>query len=339
MIHSVLIALFTLSCEGFLLLLTERRNLEFFPDRPPSAFSSWITQGVNPVSCHSHNDYWRHIPLWSALTAGCTSVEADIWPGEDNELRVGHSRHTLLRGHSLRTLYLNPLEKMLDQHNQPMPKETNTTIHYSLEARSTAVDTGDIVGVFANDPTQTLVLLIDFKKEDAEKSWSLLVDQLDPLREKGYLTHFNGQRVINRPLTIVATGDAPFHHILQNTTYRDIFCDAPVDKLTLGSELYDQPDGFMFNSENSYYASGDLKKAIGSLTTGRVSPKQRSMLRDQVREAHERGLKVRYWGTPSWPVGFRNYVWRTLIHEGADVLNVDDLYGATRQDWMSHRWW
>ena len=28
---------------------------------------------------HSHNDYWRDLPFYSALRAGAVSVEADVW--------------------------------------------------------------------------------------------------------------------------------------------------------------------------------------------------------------------------------------------------------------------
>ena len=34
-----------------------------------------ITRNVVPLKCHSHNDYWRRVPLYQALHAGCTSVE------------------------------------------------------------------------------------------------------------------------------------------------------------------------------------------------------------------------------------------------------------------------
>ena len=27
---------------------------------------------IIPIPCHSHNDYWRRVPLFSALRAGCT---------------------------------------------------------------------------------------------------------------------------------------------------------------------------------------------------------------------------------------------------------------------------
>ncbi|KAJ6020786.1 hypothetical protein N7540_006290 [Penicillium herquei] len=333
-------AFITLSLDIVLSFFAEARDLHIFPGHPPSSFSSWTTHGVNPVPCHSHNDYWRRIPLYAALVAGCTSVEADIWPDEE-ELRVGHSQRTILDGQSLRSLYLDPLLKMLEQHN-PLPVNAS-----DMGDESGKIAYNEIVGVFANDPTQTLVLLIDFKSEP-EKSWSLLMSQLEPLRERGFLSYFERRHFFNRPITVVATGDAPFHLLVENSTRRDIFYDAPLDKLSHSPDAYgelsdnpqvqEQEDGFVFNAENSYYASVDFHKTIGPLALGFFSDDQLVRLRSQIHTAHSRGLKVRYWGTPKWPVGLRNYVWRVLVSEDVDVLNVDDLYGATRQDWRL-KWW
>ena len=38
-----------------------------------------FTQGIVPKGFHSHNDYWRQFPLYSALSVGAVSVEADVW--------------------------------------------------------------------------------------------------------------------------------------------------------------------------------------------------------------------------------------------------------------------
>jgi hypothetical protein len=39
-------------------------------------------------------------------------------------------------------------------------------------------------------------------------------------------------------------------------------------------------------------------------------------------------------------MGLRNHVWHILIREGVDILNVDDLRGATRRDWRRKKgWW
>jgi len=73
-----------------------------------------------------------------------------------------------------------------------------------------------------------------------------------------------------------------------------------------------------------------------------LSHAQREVIRGQIRGAKRRGLKARYWDTPSWPIGLRNRVWQILIEEGADVLNVDDLRGAATEDWRRRRmlgWW
>jgi len=247
-------------------------------------------------------------------------VEADVWPWGD-ELLVGHSRYTVLRG-TLHSLYLDPLLKMLEHHNKPSrkwPKDKER----------------GIAGVFANDPKQTLTLLIDFKT-DGDQIWRLLNERLQSLREKGYLTHFNGSDVIYRPITVVASGDAPFYLITENSTYRDVFYDAPLGNLTFSAT---HPVDSIYNPSNSYYASADFRKSIGSLPLSRLSDDQLAILRSHLRTAHELGLKVRYWGNPTWPIGLRNHVWNVLVHEGVDVINTDDLRGATRQDWKSNRWW
>lgn len=248
-------------------------------------------------------------------------MEADIWL-ENDLLRVGHTRHTVLRGQTLHSLYLNPLLEMLKQHNRHL----NESVPISASQ-------AEVVGIFAIDPTQTLVLLIDFK--DGEHLWDYLLEQLRPLRENGYLSFFNGSEIVSRPITIVVTGHAPFHRVLRNT-HRDIFYDAPLDTLDVDvSSGTAEP----YSTQNSYYASVDFRKAIGSLPLGRLSQDQLAKLRNQVRAAQERGLKVRYWGTPNWPVSLRNYVWRVLVREGVDMLNVDDLRAATRVDWTLTTWW
>jgi hypothetical protein len=38
-----------------------------------------LTQGIMPKNVHSHNDYWRAKPFYTALSNGVISVEADVW--------------------------------------------------------------------------------------------------------------------------------------------------------------------------------------------------------------------------------------------------------------------
>lgn len=38
-----------------------------------------LTRGIVPKPLHSHNDYWRDVPFYSALSYGAVSIEADVW--------------------------------------------------------------------------------------------------------------------------------------------------------------------------------------------------------------------------------------------------------------------
>lgn len=74
-----------------------------------------VTRDVLPIPCHSHNDYWRKLPLFDALHWGCTSVEADVWHFDaDDSLYVGHNRLSLTHGRTFTSLYVDPLVDLLD---------------------------------------------------------------------------------------------------------------------------------------------------------------------------------------------------------------------------------
>ncbi|RDK39809.1 hypothetical protein M752DRAFT_320685 [Aspergillus phoenicis ATCC 13157] len=358
--------------------------VSFFPDEFDRAIERWrhndqrspsadilhwptdISRDIVPVACHSHNDYWRPVPLFSALQAGCTGVEADVWL-VDNELYVGHTMSALTPQRTLRNLYINPLLRILEQQN-PI-----TDLHPQRDSPPQ--------GVFDMDPSQTLILLIDFKT-DGQETWNYVHAQLAPLRERGYLSFFNGTDIIPGPITVVGTGNTPFNLVTANTTHRDIFFDAPLNKLVddnITSEDYDDDDDDVslpnapggvqdtgiatratknvgqglsgisdaeigpdtFDWTNSYYASVSFKKSIGMPWSFRLSQRQVDQIRAQIRAAHRRGLKVRYWGVPAWPRSLRNHLWSLLVREGVDYLNVDDLRSATRQDWRPRisDWW
>lgn len=346
--------------------------------------ASWPTdfsRGIKPIACHSHNDYWRLVPLYSAIGAGCMSVEADIWLFEE-ELYVGHSVASLTRNRTLSALYVEPLLEILSKQNPTTPFHDG---RWSLN------------GVFDTTPEQSLVLLIDFKTPGVDL-WPYVLSALDPLRERRYLTHVDGDRIVQRPITVVGTGNTPFDLVSSRASnpHRDVFFDAPIrtmsetnedpqrgtvatdDRIRRGvldanevprrrsrsrqdsrgtpdsqsarengvAPVQDRPSrssavaAGSYNITNSYYASGCFTDIFGRLINHEFSSKQMELLRDQVRAAHRRGLKVRYWELPYWPISLRNYVWEVLVREGVDMLNVDDLKGATERDWrLPHPWW
>lgn len=305
-------------------------------------------RNAQPVPCHSHNDYWRPRPLIDAISVGCCSVEADVWLVE-GDLYVGHRLQDLDMNKSLRDMYLKPVLEMLDQH-----QEHNVPSPTSSERAS----------FFHRYPNQTLVLLIDFKDAGLE-AFHLLQQQLQPLKDKGYLTYYDGHERIDRALTVVATGqESVFQPILANKTHRDIFFDAPLASLwqppqaplsdkdhrtftmDYGSAMSDglrpaveslEP----FDATNSYYASVSFRSAVGYVWRGHLSPKQMRVIRGQINGAKRKGLKVRYWDTPTWPIALRNHVWHVLIKEGADILSVDDIRGCAMESWRAkkHAWY
>jgi hypothetical protein len=339
--------------------------------------SSWPTdfsRDILPVPCHSHNDYWRTVPLYSAIEVGCIGVEADIWLS-DEQLRVGHSVESLTPNRTIESLYINPLLDILSKQN---PKRT------LLQQRTPRLN-----GVFDTTPEQSLILLIDFKTA-GDALWPYVQSALEPLRIRNYLTRSNGTDIVPGPITVVGTGNTPFDLVGSNKSnpHHDIFFDAPLTMLpqsfdgettpaaskstTLPLEMKQQlqpaseenstmtekatidgskkrsdvegqgksgtdgTDPYNFNPSNSFYASVSFGEAIGKLSDGQFSIHQMDVLRKQIRGAHRRGLKARYWDLPSWPISLRNHVWDILVKEGVDLLNVDDLKGAIRSDWSKN---
>ena len=56
------------------------------------------SRNIQPIPVHSHNDYWRDVPVLEALAHGIRSVESDIWLNpDDEELYVGHDPFSLSR--------------------------------------------------------------------------------------------------------------------------------------------------------------------------------------------------------------------------------------------------
>ena len=220
---------------------------------------------------------------------------------------IAHEWSDLRRGVTFTSLYVEPLVKLLEQRNS-----------YSLEHGWTHN------GVYETAPNQTLALVIDLKSESRD-TWPVVQAQLQPLRERGWLTHVTDGKVIYRPITVVGSGNTDFSTLRSNSTFRDSFFDAPLNALA-DSE---------YDATNSYYASVSFTEHLGISLTGFLTQGQIERLRRSVREAHARGLKARYWGAPAWALSVRERVWKVLSDEGVDIVNVDDLQSF--RDWTTAR--
>ncbi|KAL8967351.1 MAG: hypothetical protein Q9183_002963, partial [Haloplaca sp. 2 TL-2023] len=177
-------------------------------------------------------------------------------------------------------------------------------------------------GIYSADSKATLVLLIDIKK-DSKKTLPVLLDQLAPLHKKGLLTHFDGTSTIQRPITIVASGETD-HDAILDIKNRHVFFDAPLEKLKKDHDP---------KAEGSYYASASYKKTFLGLSLPMAGSHvfeedNVRKIQKQVENAHSLGLKVRYWDMPGLPEG--KDVWDLLWDKKVDVFNTDDLKAAEK---------
>ncbi|KAH6977229.1 hypothetical protein BKA56DRAFT_617477 [Ilyonectria sp. MPI-CAGE-AT-0026] len=289
---------------------------------------------VTPVMCHSHNDYLRRHPLFSALSVGCASVEADVWLSKDGkDLLVAHHRWGLSSKKTLRSLYIDPLLQILDSINTPT-------------SQNNPVFDGHPSGVFSTHPNTTLILFIDVK-DDPAKTWPVVLEQLTPLRDHEYLSRHEkipsattNQSFWPGPITVVGTGNIVNRRDVNIGAdperwhqYHDVFLDASLDLLDKPGFCQTNDSLCLDVQENEFYtASVSFWRAIGTVITG-FSALQLKTLRHQIHTAKKLGLKSRYWELPSWPISYRDYVWGVIDREGIDLLNADDVYSAATRHW------
>jgi len=269
---------------------------------------------VIPKAIHSHNDYWRRVPLFEALSLGITGVEADCHL-INGELYVGHTNSSLRPNRTFRSLYLDSLTTILDNQN----------------SGSSVASSSFVNGVWDTEPSKGIVLLTDLKTEGFS-TLEAVQAQLEPLRVKGWLTYWNGTAIVPGPITHVGTGNTPFAAVLNssysNSTYRSVFFDAPLNDL---SDIY--------NISNSYYTSASLTQILGGITkipNSGLTRGQSRTVSTQIDKAKNLGLVSRYWDIPAWPVNRRMNIWRQLEQMGGGMLNADAIDEAARWDW---RWW
>ncbi|KKY18385.1 putative alkaline phosphatase [Phaeomoniella chlamydospora] len=263
---------------------------------------------------HSHNDYWRDIPFYSALSHGCISIEADVWL-INSTLYVGHEPSALTSTRTLSSLYVQPILSVLSRLNP-------TTPFSALNSRPN--------GVFDTSSTQTLYLFIDIKT-DGEETWPAVVSALEPLRSANYLTTYNSttRSITHGPVTIIGTGNAPLSSFLALDSPRDFFYDAPINLLTTNPSPSEEITSLTSLTSSTSFLSSIGYPAYGS---SGFSESQLEKIQSQIKAAKDKGIGMRYWDTPAWPLGVRNLIWRTLTDFGVFLLNADGLGEAAGEE-------
>ena len=156
-------------------------------------------------------------------------------------------------------------------------------------------------------------------KTDGPTTFPAVIQALSPLREGGWLTKFANGSVTPGAVTVIGTGNTPLDQV-QGVDSRDYFYDAPLALLNVTFSN--------ITAEVSPIASTDFAAVFGEVRGTGFNDSQLETLRGQIATARGRGIGVRYWDQPGWPISTRNGIWRQLWSEGADLINADDVVAA-----------
>ncbi|KAJ5737636.1 uncharacterized protein N7483_002761 [Penicillium malachiteum] len=270
----------------------------------PEPVVGTITSSLQYVlkNTHGSKEYEYPTDITRDILPGCTSTEADVWL-YNGTLHVGHDQSSLTHDRTLESLYINPILEVLDRQNPASPFLTEPTKN----------------GVWDTVTGQTLFFFIDVKTSGPE-TFKAVIQALEPLRKKGYLSTLKDGIVEYGPVTIIGTGETPLDMVAP-VSDRDYFFDGPLANLN-------DPEFVHIDGTISPIASTNFAAAVGKITADTdpiLTDEQLKSLREQISTANSRGIGARYWDTPHWPIRTRNLVWRTLMREGVTLLNADDL--------------
>ncbi|KAJ5325452.1 uncharacterized protein N7506_008554 [Penicillium brevicompactum] len=153
--------------------------------------------------------------LEASLAAGCGGVRMPVWM-HHGELQVGNA----VTGHSpdaaLNRLGLDPLLAKMNHAAASAP--------------------GPIATSSLDEPSETFLLMLD-AKSPLHDLLPALVEQLDALRRSGHLSHWDGESVIERPVTVVVTSEAIPDSDCVNVNHSDIFWSAFPEARTTASSI------------------------------------------------------------------------------------------------------
>ncbi|ORY91781.1 hypothetical protein BCR35DRAFT_299110 [Leucosporidium creatinivorum] len=285
-----------------------------------------LARDIPSKRIHSHNDYWRDVPLYTALSHGVTSVEADVWLNpKDGRLYVGHSVSSLTRARTFDKLYVSQLVDLLSKAN-PVDEETfffNETDFWTPENEREKRKSWMPYWDGSSDPIQ---LLIDLKTR-GDDTYRAIRKELTPLRDKGWLTTRKGDELSLGAITIILTGNGAnldVRSYVSQLDEIDMFIDAPLldlDSAWVTPEGKNQTwDPRWAPLASAAYSSATTWKGIFP-----ISASEHENLENLIKGAQARGFQTRLWSPPRWPVFAREKVWRELIELGTDWLDADDL--------------
>ncbi|GAA5992783.1 hypothetical protein JCM10908_006932 [Rhodotorula pacifica] len=295
--------------------------------RMPGGFS----RNIPERKIHSHNDYWRDVPVYEALSHGVRSIEADVWLNpKDQKLYVSHNVAALTAARTFDALYVQPLLRVIE-HANPHDEQAdffNETDYYSPENEREV--RRPWTGFYDDGGLTPIQLLVDIKTRGVE-TVEALVRELEPFSAKGWLAGWNETMgYIPGPIKVVLTGNGinpEMRALLAPQPSRNLFMDAPLlrlDETWIGSDNRT----YGWTPELAPMASTSYSSATNWTGRNEITPEEKRALGDLVVATQKRGFETRLWSPPRWPTYARDRVWRTLWELGIDWLDADDLDAA-----------
>lgn len=172
--------------------------------RPP------VTSRLSPREWHVRCTYPHSDPRSNALAqsvaASCDGLRTAVWL-RDNELQMGPS--------DLGPSAINDLPLRLDPIIAKLESDGASRSSQSPFIMSSG-------GLNRNDPSRTFMLVLDAGSSLPEV-FPRLVSQLDLLRQRGYLSHWDGAEVVQRAVTVIVTGEPVPNADCSRSPYSDVF--------------------------------------------------------------------------------------------------------------------
>ena len=290
------------------------------------ASSALATSPIKPnrtVLFHSHNDYKQPRPVYDAFDHGFRSFESDLWWDKGaGKFYVAHTIITIDHSKTFQTQTLDRVMKIL---------EGDYSSDYKKDAPNKFLNDPD------NQPTsepdwykyyaegfggvRPIQLLLEIKSNDGETSWPHLMDQLQPLRERGWLTKWEGGKIHYGPVIVVGTGGTPADEMAPKTS-RDYFFNCPAGSLN-GTIQTSSGSSFHFNSTLCPMSSASYINVpdsnLGLLPPPRKAPAQ---FHREIVETHHHNSTTRFYGVvPFAPARIDDF--NMLIQQGSDWINSD----------------
>ena len=125
-----------------------------------------------------------------------------------------------------------------------------------------------------------------------------ILKAMDPLRQRGFLSTFENGTLTLGPVLVIGTGNSPLEQV-RALSPRDYFFDAPLDQLN------DTSLNTTWGPSLSPIASTDYGSVVGWSGIGNISATQLGNLTQFIQDAHNVGIKARYWDLPGWPISAR----------------------------------